>query len=138
MLTWTSSPNKGGTLHESLVTETSEIEVRKCIEACAEKAINMLNDNIHDDSLYLLFEWNPGQAELAICITDPTKTKDTPHSYRCVFPALAEDVKQDTQQEHADLIKFWLHDYLSTYAPFFQYSLVAIFHSSTRSQTELL
>lgn len=138
MLIWTPSTAHGRTSHNSVVVETSDTIVRESVEACAETAINMLNDNIQDDSLYLIFEWNLIEAELVISVTDSTKTKDAPHSHRCVFSGVAKGLKTENQQDYADQVKFWLHDYLSTYAPFFQYSLVAIFHSSTRSQTELL
>lgn len=141
MLTWTSQHNQTNTFHIALVTETSETTIKKCVEACAEKAVQMLNENIQDNSLYLLCEWNPTEADLSICVTDSTKTLDSPHTIHCTFSGIAESLAcadQAEQQNYAELIKFWLHDYLSSYAPFFNYSLVAIFHSSTREQTELL
>ena len=139
MLIWNSLTQHNRTLHTALVAEISEATVRKSIEACAEHAISTLNENIQDDSLYLLCEWQPATAELSISVTDARKTHDAPNSYRCVFTELARTlVDEKTQQTYTESVKFWLHDYLSSYAPFFNYSLVAIFHSSTREQTELL
>lgn len=141
MLNWTTNQNQMSTQHCATTPDTTEQQVRESIEGTAEKAIQMLTENIQDHSLYFLCEWNPKDAELNICVTDASKSHDSPHSYRCKLSGLATALAQASEkeiQDYAGMVKFWLHDYLSSYAPFFKYSLVAIFHSSTREQTELL
>lgn len=134
MLIWNTIQNVEHFIHSTSVTETDEEHLCEAIEACVEKAISLLEKNIQDDSLYLLFEWNSKQAILSVVVTDSNKTQDSPHSVRCVFPAL---MNQDNN-DYAAAIKFWLNDYLATCTAFFSYSLVAIFHSNTRDKTELL
>ncbi len=139
MLNWTTTETLNATLHSTAVLDTEENQIRKAIEACADKTINLLNTNIQDESLYVLFEWDEQLATLNIVVTDSTKKNDAPESVCCTFPSLALDLATQEQKAiYTDTIKFWLHDYLTTCTAFFSYSLVAIFHSSTRSNTELL
>lgn len=139
MLNWNTTETLNSTLHSITELETHENTLRKAIEACADKAIDLLKINIQDDSLYVLFEWNEELAQLDIVVTDAAKKNDAQQIVRCAFPTLALDVVTEEQRAaYTDTIKFWLHDYLTTCTAFFSYSLVAIFHSSTRSNTELL
>jgi hypothetical protein len=139
MLNWTTTQTHDATLHSASVPDTEENALRKTIEACADKAIGLLKTNIQDDSLYLLFEWNEEVATLNIVVTDATKNHDAQESVSCTFPNLAlGPINQEQRAAYIDAIKFWLHDYLTTCTKFFSYSLVAIFHSSTRDNTELL
>ncbi len=139
MLNWTTTETPNATFHSTAVLDTEENQIRKAIEACADKAINLLNTNIQDDSLYVLFEWDKQLTTLNIVVTDSAKKNDAPESVCCTFPSLALDLATQEQKAiYTDAIKFWLHDYLTTCTAFFSYSLVAIFHSSTRSNTELL
>ena len=103
-------------------------KLKLATEACAEKSIGLLADNIQDNSLYLLFEWNPAKSTLTVVLTDDTKQHDAPHSVTGIFAGLSD----------SELIQFWLYDYLTTSTTFLKFSLVAIFHSSTRSNTQLL
>ncbi len=139
MLNWTTTETLNTTIHSSYELDTEENTLRKTIEACADKAIGLLKTNIEDDSLYVLFEWNEALATLNIVVTDATKQNDAQQSVCCTFPNLALSlVNQEQSAAYTDAIKFWLHDYLTTCTAFFSYSLVAIFHSSTRNNTELL
>lgn len=139
MLNWTTTETLNTTIHSSFELDTEENTLRKTIEACADKAIGLLKTNIEDDSLYVLFEWNEALATLNIVVTDATKQNDAQQSVCCTFPNLALSlVNQEQSAAYTDAIKFWLHDYLTTCTAFFSYSLVAIFHSSTRNNTELL
>lgn len=141
MFTWTSRQFDNLTIHATSVSETSEKAVRHIIEACADKAIQLLENNIQDDSLYLLFEWNPQAAELSIVVTDASKTRDSPETVVCTFTSLAIELARENAEQrinYIDSVKFWLHDYLSTCTAFFSYSLVAIFHSDSRGNSELL
>jgi len=139
MLNWTTTEILNTTLHSTCVFDTEENTIHKTIEACADKAISLLKTNIQDDSLYLLFEWNEELATLNIVVTDAAKKNDAQQSICCTFPNLALNlVNQGQRIAYTDAIKFWLHDYLTTCTAFFSYSLVAIFQSSTRNNTELL
>lgn len=139
MPNWTTTETLNTTIHSSYELDTEENTLRKTIEACADKAIGLLKTNIEDDSLYVLFEWNEALATLNIVVTDATKQNDAQQSVCCTFPNLALSLaNQEQRAAYTDAIKFWLHDYLTTCTAFFSYSLVAIFHSSTRNNTELL
>ncbi len=139
MLNWTTTETLNTKIHSASELNTEESTLRKSIEACADKAIGLLKTNIQDDSLYLLFEWNEALATLNIVVTDATKQNDAQQSVCCTFPNLALSLaNQEQRAAYTDAIKFWLHDYLTTCTAFFSYSLVAIFHSSTRNNTELL
>jgi len=141
MLIWNLQQTDNKTLYTTSVAETSDNDAQHIFEACAEKAIQMLNENILDDSLYLLFEWNTDQASLNIVVTDASKTHDAPHSFCCTFSSLAIELArltEDQRESYTETIKFWLHDYLASCTAFFSYSLVAIFHSNSRKNTELL
>ena len=139
MLNWTTTKTLNNTLHSATELASEENILRKAIEACADKAISLLNTNIQDDSLYLLFEWNEALAKLSVVVTDSTKKNDSQESVHCTFANLAQsNINQTQSTAHTAAIKFWLHDYLTTCAAFFNYSLVAIFHNNQRSNTELL
>lgn len=139
MLNWTTTETLNATIHSTSELDIDESKICKTIEACADKAIGLLKTNIQDDSLYVLFEWNEELAQLKVVVTDATKKNDAQDSICCTFPNLVLDiVNQEQRAAYTDSIKFWLHDYLTTCTAFFSYSLVAIFHSSTRNNTELL
>lgn len=139
MLNWTTTEILNTTNHSTFELDTDEKNLRHTFEACTEKAISLLQHNIQDDSLYVLFEWNEESATLSIVVTDATKKNDAQQSVCCTFPNLALNLASTEQRTaYTDTIKFWLHDYLTTCTAFFSYSLVAIFHSSTRNNTELL
>lgn len=141
MLTWNTHQTPNRTTHAALMNDSGEQQVRHAIESCADKAIHLLKNNIQDDSLYLLFEWDLLTTSLNIVVTDSSKTQDAPEVVHCIFSGVHNTLVQadKTQQIiYADTVKFWLHDYLTTCTAFFSYSLVAIFHSGTRQNTELL
>lgn len=141
MLNWTTNQTGSRTIHSLSVFETSEKVVRQLIEASTDKAIHLLKKNIQDNSLYLLFEWDLNEAKLNIIVTDASKTQDAPESICCVFSSLAIELARESEEQrlnYTESVKFWLHDYLTTCTAFFSYSLVAIFHSSSRNNTELL
>ena len=139
MLNWTTTEVLNTTIHSTSELDVQESKICKTIEACADKAIDLLKTNIQDDSLYVLFEWNEELAQLKIVVTDAAKKNDAQESVCCTFPNLALGlINQEQRAACTDTIKFWLHDYLTTCTAFFSYSLVAIFHSNTRNNNELL
>lgn len=132
---WTQQqlPN-GICLHTITTTENNDTALRKAIEDAAEKAISLLNKNIQDDSLYLMFEWNPAEHYLQIVVCNAQKTNDAPQQVRTYL----QDTSSHTPEELKEQIHYWLHDYLTTCTAFFRYSLVAVFHTGDRNRTELL
>ena len=127
---WHTHASTRGT-HYTL-TDTAELSLKEGVEACAAKAISLLDKNIQDDSLYLLFEWNENTAELNIVVTDASKQQDSPFSVGAHFAA------QEKSATTSELVRFLLSDYLASCSAFFRYSLVAIFHSSARENSNLL
>lgn len=143
MFLWSSDSSK--TIHTLLIAETNDALLKKAIEAGAEKIVSLLASNILDDSLYLLFEWDPLNARLTGSVTDASKQVDSPQRIVCEFPGVKANLAHldggQREQQQVDLtesIKFWLHDYLTTCTAFFRFSLVAIFHADSRENTELL
>lgn len=122
-------PN-GICLHTTTTSQTNETILRKIVEHAAEKAISLLDKNIQDDSLYLMFEWHPTEHYLHVVVCNAQKTNDAPEQVRVYL--------QETTDELKEKIQYWLHDYLTTCTAFFRFSLVAIFHGGDRSMTELL
>ena len=111
-------------------------DLKQALEACAAKAISLLEHSIQDDSLYLLFEWNSSTNELVIVVTDASKRIDSPIRFHIDFPQLAN--YPGPKEELVESIHFLLKDYLASYSAFFAYSLVAIFHASNRDNSQLL
>ena len=108
--------------------------LKHAVEACATKAVELLHRNIQDESLFLLFEWNPGTAQLRAVVTDTDKKIDSP----CVVLAELGELVLPATADIASNIQFLLSDFLASYSPFFRYSLVAMFHSGSRAATTLL
>ena len=136
MLNW----NQTDTAYSAVANTTNLRETCNAVENLAEQAIRLLADNIQDDTLYLLFEWDKNLACLSAVVTDSTKTQDGPIRVAVSFPAMLNNRTEieGLESDPSEQIHFWLHDYLTTCSAFFSYSLVAIFHSSTRSETSLL
>lgn len=133
------------TIVNSAVLNVDYESIKHAVEANATEIISQLADNIQDDSLYLLFEWDSVNAVLTSCITDASKTRDAALHICSEFPAaklsfdsLEPSARLEQQVDLSECIKFWLHDYLTTCTAFFKFSLVAIFHASSRNETELL
>jgi hypothetical protein len=117
---------------------STQADLKQALETCAAKAIALLDHSIQEDSLYLLFEWDSEATELAIVVTDASKRVDSMIRLHINFPLLANNPDMGTKAELAESIHFWLKDYLASCSAFFAYSLVAIFHSSTRDNSQLL
>lgn len=148
---WQTIPLPQGTHY--LFIDTANQTLKDALEICAAKAISLLDKNIQDDSLYLLFEWNSSTAELTIVVTDADKQRDSSLSVGAKFAELHQHTQDQNHRETAlqpggedsekinisdELVKFFISDYLASCSAFFRFSLVAIFHSSTRSNTNLL
>lgn len=124
-----------GDIYRGQSTASTHADLKLALEACAAKAISLLDKAIQENSLYLLFEWNSETRRLNIVVTDASKQQDSPIRLNITFPQVAT---LGTQEELAESIHFLLKDYLASCSAFFAYSLVAIFHSSNRANSQLL
>ncbi|WP_153039194.1 hypothetical protein [Microbulbifer sp. Q7] len=118
-------------IHHSTIVGASEQDIQLAIDASVEKACDLLDNNIQDDSRYLLFGWNSEASILTIVVTDDDKRHDSRDVVQCHF------VSGDQQPDPED-IQFWIKDYLTTCAPFLRYSLIAAFHLGSRASCTLL
>ena len=131
ILSWQEKKSPGecseSIVHHSEYAGTEEPGIRLVLAECVEKSISLLDTNIKDESLYLLFEWCAVSSVLSIVVTDSTKKIDSPQVVKCGFSRL----------ESEDL-QYWLGDYFTTCESFMRYSLVAAFHRQTRVESVLL
>lgn len=141
---WQQQSSAQGTAYLNCFNGYDQPALKHALENCAAKAVSLLDTAIDDDSLYLLFEWNPLAAELQVVVTDATKQRDSAHTIQAQFPDLRAQLHPAESGNSASIdalnetVKFLLSDFLASYSPFFSYSLVAIFHSSSRAETQLL
>ncbi|WP_250658071.1 hypothetical protein [Alkalimarinus coralli] len=120
--------------HSSTCTEITETDIKASMLASADYALSMLEESIHDDALYCLFEWSDEQSLLSISVTDHSKTNDGKHTVKVHF----KGIKQAAIEEQTETIKFWLRDHLTTSADFMKFSLVAGFSRDGRQTVELM
>ncbi len=132
---WQHQSISGAELYRRRFSGSDQPALKQALEASAIKAVELLEKSIQDDSLFLLFEWNPASAELTVVVTDACKENDSPYMVLAEIPDLLEVATPDAS---AASIQFLLSDFLASYSPFFRYSLVAIFHSGSRNETSLL
>ena len=81
-------------------------------------------------------------------VTDDSKEKDSRHVVKCIMSTLddkmnelassSEDTWEAKTEEFSELVKGWIHNYLTTCSGFMKYSLIAIFHNESRENTKLL
>jgi hypothetical protein len=135
------------TTHYALyVGDSDDISVEALVGECVDKAVDLLYRNINDDSLYLMFEWEDAQSRLSIVVCDQDKAGDSAHRVYCNMPSMIakiQDVAHSTGWKYqgeslAEVVKYCIADHLSTCKGFMQYSLVAVFHSSSRNESSLL
>ncbi len=118
----------------SATVENSQRElIHLAIKNTVDKAVSLLADNIKDNSRYFLCEWEPLINCLTIVVTDDSKTIDGNTAVKLTLSASPKN-----NEELTDDVRHWIHNYLTTHAGFMQFSLIAIFHSSSRNKTILL
>ncbi|MFT7559483.1 MAG: hypothetical protein ACI93R_001394 [Flavobacteriales bacterium] len=145
-------------IHASKFNGVKDGDIKNTLVECIEKASGLLGENINDESLYLLFEWDTSHSTLTIAVTDSTKKNDSPQIITCSFTSLntaiesadndihdihdIHDISKDTSEEnvndYTDKVQYWITNYLTTCATFMQFSLVAAFHSGSRDECTLL
>ena len=109
--------------HSSVSTSSNEAELKQAVLGTADYAFNLLEQNIEDDSMFCLFDWNFDKQRLLIAVTDPTKKKLAKHTVELTLTGYTDHIAdKEGQQEQ---IQLWLHNYITTAANFLQFSLVA-------------
>jgi hypothetical protein len=109
--------------HSSVSASGKEDDLKQAVLGAADYAFNLLEQNIEDDSMFCLFDWDFDKQRLLIAVTDPTKKKLAKHTVELRLTGYAEHIadKEDQQEQ----IQLWVHNYITTAANFLQYSLVA-------------
>jgi hypothetical protein len=123
-------------VHRSSSTSEVESELKQAVLAASEYAFELLHENIEDDSMFCLFDWNFGKQELTIMVTDPSKTKLAKHKVELVLTGYAAHIA-DAEEQH-EQIRLWIHNYITTAATFLQYSLVAAITSNGEPSSSVL
>lgn len=121
---WTQENSSDGkVLHTTESAANTQDSIKTAVLACADYAFSLFDDNIKDESMYCLFDWNFSVQALNISITDPSKTVLATHTVQLKLANYADYLadKEDQQEQ----MQLWLHNHLTTSAEFLQYSLVA-------------
>lgn len=124
MTMWTQEEsNDGKVLHKAISRENTQDTIKVSVLACADQAFSLFDDNVKNESMYCLFDWNYALQTLTISITEPSKTVSSKHIVQLKLENFDDYLndKEDQQEQ----IQLWLHNHLTTSAEFLQYSLVA-------------
>ena len=124
-------------LHQTVCNEPNEAAIREVVDGSIERAIDCLHENIQDDSLYFLVEWNDAESSLTIIVTDDSKQKESPHKIVSDFSQVMSGAIKDSNVD-IDKIQYWVRDFLTTSTGFIRFSLVAIFSRGDRNNTLLM
>ncbi|MFT4764523.1 MAG: hypothetical protein ACI9OH_001618 [Oleispira sp.] len=109
--------------HRVTSSNESEAELKEAVLEAADYAFDLLHENIEDDSMFCLFDWNFAKQRLLIAVTDPSKKKLAKHTVELTLTGYASHIadKKDQQEQ----IQLWVHNHITTAANFLQFSLVA-------------
>ena len=124
-------------LHQTVCNEPNEAAIKEVVDGSIERAIDCLHENIQDDSLYFLVEWNDAESSLTIIVTDDSKQKESPHKIVSDFSQVMNGAIKDSNVD-IDKIQYWVRDFLTTSTGFIRFSLVAIFSRGDRNNTLLM
>ena len=122
--------------HSAQTSSSDESELKQAVLAAADYAFDLLDENIEDDSMFCLFDWDFAKQRLLIAVTDPSKKKLAKHTVELILSGYAGHIAdKDDQQEQ---IHLWLHNYITTAATFLQFSLVAAISADGDSSNSIL
>ena len=122
--------------HSSVSTSGNEAELKQAVLGAADYAFNLLDQNIEDDSMFCLFDWDFSHQVLTISITDPSKTRSAKHIVQLTLENY--DAYLSDKHEQQEQMQLWLHNHLTTSAEFFQYSLVAAITADGNTRDSIL
>lgn len=122
--------------HSAECKSGQEAEIKQAVLGAADKAFDLLDENIEDDSMFCIFDWNFAEQRLLIAVTDPSKKKLAKHSVQLTLPSYAEHIadKEDQQEQ----IQLWVHNYITTAEAFLRFSLVAAIIADGNADTSVL
>jgi hypothetical protein len=122
--------------HSAVCNSGQEAEIKQAVLAAADKAFDLLDENIEDDSMFCLFDWNFAEQRLLIAVTDPSKKKLAKHSVQLTLSGYAEHIadKEDQQEQ----IQLWVHNYITTAEAFLRFSLVAAIIADGNADSSVL
>ena len=110
--------------HSAVNSHEKESDIKLAVLEAAEYAFALLGDNIEDDSMYCIFDWDFPTQQLTIVVTDPSKLQQAKHKVVLNLQGYAAHISgQEDQQEQ---IHLWIHNHITTSESFFRYSLVAV------------
>ena len=134
-MNWTTENSTNNhTIHSATCSETSDQLIQAGVDACAEYAFTFLKENIEDNSMYCLFNWDSLNNQLTVSVTDDTKKQQAQHIVKMLFT----NFKSDCAEEQEDTVKYWVKDMLTTSLAFLKFSLVAGFTRGAEQRVELL
>ena len=130
---WQETRNSDGQLECLSYKETSGQKSlqQSAVDLAVERAVQLISLNIADDSRYFVCEWSEQQSLLKINVSDESKGSDSPVSLELTLSG-------DATEPDAELIRFWITDFLSSCSDFLRFSLIAVFHTGDPSRSQLL
>lgn len=140
---WTTETNTENTqtVYYSHCKNNDDAAIKNAVNQTIEKAISYLYDNIQDDSLYFLVEWDNDKQALTVVVTDDSKQKESQHKVHCDFSEKGASTSSDEDTSSpidVSSIQYWARDLLTTDTQYIRFSLVAIFSQGDRQKTQLL
>jgi hypothetical protein len=135
-LNWKENKSAESIIHYTEFAGVPDDQVQLAINSSIDKMAQLLDSNINDDSMYLMFEWDIASSLLSIVVTDETKSHDSANVVQCCFTKIDETL--NSEDELAEDVEFWVRDYLTTCTVFLNYSLIAAFHCGSRAASKLL
>ena len=145
-LVWNDAPSdNGGLTRFADCSEMGSAAIYEALGQAVETAVKFLPDNMKDESRFFMFEWDATCFILTIVVTDDDKKLDSPKVVKLSLSGLAQALQGDgvsewaaTPEECIDNIKYFLRDFLTTSTAYHKFSLIAVFHSDSRGDTDLV
>lgn len=110
-------------LHRAVSAENTQDSIKCIVLECATYAFSLFDENVKNESMYCLFDWDYAQQTLTIDVTDPSKQILAKHTVQLILENY--DAYLTGKEDQLEQMQLWLHNFLTTSAEFLQYSLVA-------------
>jgi hypothetical protein len=130
---WQQQQAESSTIFSAQSSSTDKQQIKHCVDACLQKMIEHLEQDVTDQAMYLVCQWLPANATLQLLTADPELQPCGKITVQCQLDGLKE-----MDDELLAEFKFWLRDYLTTAAGFLHYSLVAVMRATPDASPELL
>lgn len=124
LVMWIQETNSDGrVLHKAGSAQNTQDSIKRVVLECATHAISLFDENVKNESMYCLFDWDYSKQTLTINVTDPSKQILAKHTVQLTLENY--DGYLVDKEEQLEQMQLWLHNFLTTSAEFLQYSLVA-------------